>query len=239
MGKKKDVSEWLASENYEWAMQYIRDKAKTEDLRRIIYRHNEKPSEVEFSPKSTLLKPVKLKSSSSELKALTNTIRELEDNIQGREIISGLKNSLRQKKYRSPKNGKTPKTFTLPNSIFRKLQNIAKENRKTHTEVITKLLDNTELINEKLQGQIKDLKEELCREKEARVFETTAQQYKIDAAIKQLEINLQRLAIWETAHGHELPTHPDMTTVRQLTEKKMKEAIFSIRYAGQESLFNE
>ncbi|SDI07531.1 hypothetical protein [Pseudomonas panipatensis] len=238
MGKKKDVSEWLTDENCEWAMQYIRDKAKN-DVKKIISLYTENPLAVELFPKPANLKSVKLKSSSSNLKTITNIIRELENSLQGREIISGIKSALRQRKYRSPKNGKTPKTFTLPNSTFRKLQNLAKENGKTHTEIITALLDKTEIINENLHKQVKDLKHALRNEREIRESNAAAHQSKIDAAMRQLEISLQRLAAWETAYGDELPTNPDIATIKQLVEKKIKQAKLVIRYAGQEGLFNE
>jgi len=237
MGKKKDVSEWLTDENCEWAMQYIRDKAKN-DVKRIISLYTENSLAVELFQKPANLKPVKPKASSSNLKTITNIIREIESNPQGREIISGIKSALRQRKYRSPKNGKTPKTFTLPNSIFRKLQSLAKENGKTHTEIITALLDNTELINEKLHKQVKDLKHELNKAREAQASNAAIHQSQIDAAMRQLEIALQRLATWETAHGDELPVHPDLETIKQLVEKKIKQAKFFIRYAGQEELLN-
>lgn len=239
MGKKKDVSEWLNTSNAEWVEQYIWTHKKTPHVENIIERHVRRPRAPEPPTTKSHLEPVKLSPPGSDPSRLINAIRDLERDLEGREIVTRLKNALRQKKYRSPKNGKSPKTFTLPNSIFRKLQNLAKENGKSHTEIITALLENAELINEKLHKQVKDLKQKLNKAKEAQASNAEIHQFQIDAAMRQLEISIQRLATWETAHGDELPDHPDIAIIKKLADKKIKQAKFAIRYAGQEELISE
>ncbi len=242
MAKRQDPTIWLKKENYEYAISYL--------LSRLDKEHkNHRKALFKIRPNRIILADLSQKNTGNEQKdtsTIKNTkevleiIRDLEKDAQGLRAIDDLRGALRQKKYRSSDNGKTPKTFTLTNHIVEKLHKLAKDHKKTNTEIIIKLIENSDKILGKRQNTLNEQEEALDLERKARERDREKHEIEINEALNQLETYLQSLATWETTRGGQSPIDsPNKEKIIQLTEKKMENVKFAIRFAAQEKLFDE
>ncbi|KAA6178317.1 hypothetical protein F3K50_05220 [Pseudomonas marginalis] len=70
-----------------------------------------------------------------------------------------MKNALRQRRYRSPSNGKQACTFSLPNSTVKKLRRLAAAPGQTETSIVTELIDDLHSFTQEQQRKAKQLKD--------------------------------------------------------------------------------
>ncbi|MBH3432672.1 hypothetical protein [Pseudomonas citronellolis] len=242
MAKRQDPAIWLKKENYEYATSYLLSKLDEEHKKHRKALFKIRPSRIilaDLSQKNTSNEQ-KDTSTKNNTKEILEIIRDLEKDAQGLRTIDNLRKALKQKKYRSPDNGKTPKTFTLTNHIVEKLQKLAKDHKKTNTEIIIQLIENSDKILGKHQKTLNELEETLNLERKARERDREKHEIEINEALNQLEIYLQSLATWETTQKGQNPIDgPNKEKIMQFTEKKMENIKFAIRFAAKEKLFDE
>ncbi len=166
-------------------------------------------------------------------------IKALQEHPEGWILIQKLKNALKQRKYRSPSNGRKACTFSLPNSTVTQLRRLARQRQQTETSIVTSLIDDAEQRSQKDSEQVKKLKEALVLERERRASESDSYKAQLEEAMKQLGNHLQRLSMWETIHGESLPNSDlDEAAIKQLVERKMEQARTALRYVAQEGLLS-
>lgn len=205
---------WLPQKEAKWAEEYIRARTQTEPLSALVGRFK---------------RIVEKESSYDEVMKLE---RVLIEHHEGRDLMRKLKNALRQRKYRSSKH-----TFSLPTHTVTSLRHLAKDRQLTAAAMAASLIDNAERGSREESKQLKKLKEELALEREHAKLAADLCKKKFEEAMKQLRNHLQRLAMWETIHGEELPGSDfDEVAIRQNVEKKIKQIEIAIRYAAQEEL---
>lgn len=155
----------------------------------------------------------------------------LNDDPDGRELITKLCGAYRQRKYRSPTNGRQARTFSLPNAAIGKLRRI-KLTDKTETETVIDLINGAETMLRDHREQKNKLKVALAWEREKSKQAATSFKAQLEEAIKQFRPSLRRLAIWEEVYGGDLPyAGIDEQDINEQVEKAIKQIKRAISYA--------
>ena len=158
-------------------------------------------------------------------------IDALSDDPEGRLLLITLNGAYRQRKYRSPTNGRQARTFSLPNAVIRKLDRI-KLTDKTETETVIDLINGAETMLRDHREQKNKLRAALAGEREKSKQAATSFNAQLEEAIKQFRPSLRRLAIWEEVHGGDLPyAGIDEQDINEQVEKAIKQIKRAIFYA--------
>lgn len=155
----------------------------------------------------------------------------LNDDPDGRILITKLSGAYRQRKYRSPTNGRQARTFSLPNAVIRNLDRI-KLTDKTDTETVIDLINGSETMLRDHREQKNKLRAALAGEREKSKQAATSFKAQLEEAIKQFRPSLRRLAIWEEVYGGDLPyAGVDEQDINEQVEKAIKQIKRAISYA--------
>lgn len=193
---KKNLN-WLRQDEWQWAECYLRDRAPRE----LFLGNFGSPSHA----KTTLI------------------IENLGQHLDGLRLIERLKNALRQRRYRSPSNGRQACTFSLTNKTVTTLNSLAKSQDKTETFIVTGLIDGLGSITKEHKNQIKQLNEAARLERKAAKQANALLKSQLDEVMNHLERHVELLVMWETSmNASQPPFDGDETDARREVEKRMK-----------------
>lgn len=193
----KKSLKWLRQDEWQWAECYLRDRAPSELFLGIF-------------------------GSPSHAKT-TRIIERLGQNIDGLRLIERLKNALRQRRYRSPSNGRQACTFSLPNSTVKNLRRLAKAPSQSETLIVTELIDGLHSLTKEQQTKAKQLKEATQIEQKAAKQMNAMLKSQLDEVMNHLERHMELLVMWETSmNASQPPFDGDETDARREVDKRMK-----------------
>lgn len=150
-------------------------------------------------------------------------IEDLEQTRDGLKLIERLKNALRQRRYRSPSNGRQVCAFSLPNSTVKNLHHLAKTRGLPETLLVAELIDGLDSRTKEQQTKIKQLKEAARLQGEAAKQANSLLRSQLDEVMKHLERHMELLVMWETAmETIHPPFDGDESAACREVEKRMK-----------------
>lgn len=202
---KKEGGEW------EWAYRYMQQQAPEERIKTSI-RHM-----------------TRQKKPSYELVA--ETISYLQETIDGGAFVTRLRNALRQHRHRSLNAGKEmkPYSFTLPTETKKALRAVAKRQKKSEAAVITELLSGTEQLINDHHAREQKLKKKHAFERKVAEQRIDILKVKHHEAMRQIQMLVTRLSIWEVAleseHPHIIVDQEALEATAKKTSNKVKSAI--------------
>lgn len=193
---------WLRHDEWEWAERYLHRHHRGLRIKQIAPCYEGTVEEIEF----------------------------LKRTPEGARLIERLKNALRQRRCRSPLNGKVARTFTLPNSTAMQLQYLAMHGEQTETAVVVSLINHAGEQEVRHRDQL-----EMMRRKQRRTA-LDAKTFKaaLAEATKQLEKHLRELATLEARIENATPETPDDKAIKRIFAKKMRQTKEAIRNAGEQ-----
>lgn len=158
--------------------------------------------------------------------------RVLDRSAHGLITLNAMKNAWRQKQYRSPKNARQARTFSLPSTSIKALSRLAKSNDQSNTAQLILLIENADESRSAAQS---DVRQQAAKEKAAlRNERLKAARYKmqLDLTTKHLERYLNGLAKWELSMAEALPPfNGDEAEADRLTKKKLDQVRRDIQKA--------
>ena len=158
--------------------------------------------------------------------------RVLESSAHGLITLNAMKNAWRQKQYRSPKNGKHARTFSLPSASTKALSRLAKSNEQSDTAQLINLIEHA---NESHRDAQNDVRQQAAKEKTAlRDERQKSARYKIQLAVttEHLERCLKALAKWELSMAEaQLPFNGDEAEAEKLAKDKLDQVRRDIHIA--------
>lgn len=197
----KNAPKWLHQDEWEWAERYLQDRAP-HSISNIVLSRFRDPGYA----------------------GTMQIIENLERVADGLKLIERLKNALRQRRYRSPSNGRKACTFSLPNSTVKNLRRLAKARGQSETLIVANLIDELGSITKEQQSEAKQLKEVARLEREAAKKTTSLLRSQLDEVLKHLERHVELLLMWETSmETNQPPFAGDETDARREVEKRMRE----------------
>ncbi|SDJ46886.1 hypothetical protein [Pseudomonas abietaniphila] len=202
---KKEGGEW------EWAYRYMQQQATERGIKIAIKRMTwrKKPCH----------------------ELVAETISYLQDTSDdGGAFVTRLRNALRQHRHRSLNAGKEkkPYSFTLPTETKKALRAVAKRQKKSEAAVITDLLSGTEQLINDHQAQEQKLKKMHAFERKVAEQRIDILKVKHHEAMRQIQMLVTRLSIWEVALESE---HPDIIVDQEALEATEKKTINKVKSA--------
>ena len=196
----KNAPKWMRQDEWEWTERYLQERA----------------------PKS-LSNIVHARFRAAGYAGTVQIIHDLEKVPDGLKLIERLKNALRQRRYRSPGNGRKACTFSLPNATAKNLRHLAKLHEQPETLFVTNLIDGLNSATKEQQAERKQMKEAARLEREAAKQTNTLLRNQLDEAMKHLERHVELLLMCETSmETGQPPFAGDEADVRLEVEKRMK-----------------
>lgn len=162
---------------------------------------------------------------------LIQSIRKLETMTEGVNLITRVRNNLRQKRYRASAKGRATCSFTLPRDTKAKLKGLAKSAETTETAIIESLIEGA-------QQSSQDRKEEKRREALVKTITRNSSKLaqelnkiRLEATTKHLDACLKRLAGWQVYLNEQAPelSSEQESEANKIAEKRMREIQEAIR----------
>lgn len=195
----KNAPKWMREDEWEWAERYLQERAPY-SLRDIVHARFR----------------------AAGYAGTVQIIDDLEKVPDGLKLIERLKNALRQRRYRSPGNGRKACTFSLPNATVKHLRRLAKLHEQPETLIVTNLIDGLNSATKERQEETKRMKEAARLEREAAKQTNTLLRNQLDEAMKHLERHVELLLMWETSmETNQPPFTGDEIDARRKVEKRM------------------
>ena len=197
----KNDLKWLHRDEWAWAERYLQERA------------NSLGSSAAFIPRRR----------NPDYSGTVELIRFFEQHAAGLKLVERMKNALRQRRYRSPSNGKQACTFSLPNSTVKKLRRLAAAPGQTETSIVTELIDDLYSFTQEQQRKAKQLKGATQSEQKAAKQTNAMLKRQLDEAMKHLERHVELLVMWESSmETNHPPFNGDEADARREVEKRMK-----------------
>ncbi len=196
----KKTTKWLHQDEWQWVERYLQQRAP-QTIREVAFKKFRAPGYA----------------------GTQQIIKDLEQTPDGLKLIERLKNALRQRRYRSPGNGRQACTFSLPDSTIKRLRRLAKAPGQSKTSIVTELIDGLHNLTQEQQRKAKLLKEAVQSELKAAKQTNAMLKRQLEVAMKHLERHMELLVMWETTmETSQPPFDGDEADARREVDKRMK-----------------
>ncbi|KPM62817.1 hypothetical protein HB13667_16665 [Pseudomonas putida] len=193
----EDNTTWLRQNEWEWAEAYLRKRAP----RDIFLGRFDKPGYART----------------------TQIIEDIEQTTEGIKLIERLKNALRQRRYRSPSNGRKACTFSLPTKTVTRLRHLANKHDQPETSIVAALIDGLYDMTKTQQAREEQLKKTAQIERQIANQAKSLLKAQLEEAMKHLERQVELVVMWELSlEAAEPPFEGDETQARLEVDKRMK-----------------
>lgn len=190
-------TKWLHQNEWEWAEVYLRKRAPRE----IFLGRFDNPGYARTA----------------------RIIEDIEQTTEGMKLIERLKNALRQRRYRSPSNGRQACTFSLPTKTVTRLRHLANKHEQTETSIVAALIDGLGDMTKTQQAREEQLKKTAQIERQAANQAKSLLKAQLEEAMKQLERQVELVVMWELSlEAAQPPFEGDETEARREVDKRMK-----------------
>lgn len=197
MGKAKGDSSWLEGVDPDWALSYLKERAPSKHV------HQQILSAIHFHPNTQNLQYL---------------VSELRQDQTCTDLVSGLRNAIKQKRYRNSHNGNKPRTFLLSDLTSERLRSLARKNNKPENAIIASLIDGT--FNDKLSKDEDYITAKRKADLERKIFkrQIASCNTQLKESLAHLENYLRRLAILEHALGDFVPDLSSDAAIDEITK---------------------
>lgn len=207
----KDRYTWVrAPSEWEWARNYIEQKADTQSRIHMTYPLRALPDHADDE---------------TWVRTVVDTLQE-----NGRDLlVRRLKNSLRQHRLRNTNPDRKQRSFTLPDDASNALTKLAKKYGKSQVRIIIELItesSNTlDGIEQKHKEELEAIRAKLTHERLQHKQKAAIQDEQINELKKTLLIQVRLLEMWEQSMGDSRPPYDGDAQHIEAESKKRFEAL--------------